>query len=146
MDGCACACAAGNGGIRCPPQIKSFRIGVRLVGPILIGGPLFVDSDLLGQLVPLGCDIVEYLLARLARPEPGHSLPQRLFVLVDLKYREIKQSGIGPGAQRLEICRRIGPALHVSRVGVVRLAERVAQRIGQLNALGALRPRCSATG
>src|SRR2546430_2636098 len=101
LDGCACACAAGNGGIRCPPQIKSFRIGVRLVGPILIGGPLLVDSDLLGRFVPLGRDIVEYLLARLAGPESGHGLPQRLFVLVDLKYGEIKKSGIGPGASVL---------------------------------------------
>src|SRR5262245_31111873 len=92
-----------SGRRRSRARLKSLRIGVRLAGPVLVGGALLVDADLLGQRVPLSGHVVQDLLARLARPKAGHRLPQDFLVLVDLQQREIEQAGIGTGAQRLEV-------------------------------------------
>src|SRR4029077_11912874 len=68
-------------------------------------------------------------------PETADALTYRFLVLVRLNQRQIQQARLRGVLQRLQIILSVGPPAEVLSVGVVRIAERIAQRIGKLHAL-----------
>ncbi len=112
------------------------RIGAGLGGPGVVDGLLLVHADLLGDLVPLrwrrrrGSSCGSSPAHR--RLMPWRSASSYLSVWIsDRSSRPVCDACL----QRRQIVLGVRPQRQVFRVGVVRIAERIAQRVGQLHAL-----------